>query len=238
MARRLPEVIVIGAPRSGTTSFSHWMAASKEFVAPSRKEIHYFDFHYHRGEHWYRAFFPIRGGRSSFDASPSYMASPVAATRAVELVPNARIVALLRNPADRAWSHYRLRKSVGTESRGPREAFEGQLNSEGVALAVADRPADIPILTCGLYADQLKLWMDAYGKERVMVLSSEEFYGSHDAVEGVARFVGMTGHVPPVPKTNAAPPLQAPPDLAERLANYYSKPNERLFDLIGREFAW
>ncbi|MDQ4004850.1 MAG: sulfotransferase domain-containing protein, partial [Actinomycetota bacterium] len=117
-ARPLPDFVVIGAKRAGTTSLYAYLAEHPDvaplFPARQRiKGVHYFDTNHHRGLRWYRSHMPswIRrtGGRLAGEASPYYLAHPLAAERAARTIPDAKLVVLLRNPADRAYSHYRER---------------------------------------------------------------------------------------------------------------------------------
>lgn len=236
--RDLPQVLAIGAPRSGTTSLARWMASSPSMAAPSRKEIQFFDIHFDRGLSWYRAFFPIGGRKRGFDASPSYMASPVAAARAKATVPNAKIVSVLRDPTDRAWSHYRHRRSVGTETRDPWDAFEEQLSGPKLSHVDADRVADIPILTAGLYAEQLGVWIDEFGAGNVMILESEEVFSTPSTLQELVGFLDIDPPPWRMPISNSAPPANPPPELAEAIREYYDEPNRDLFELVGREFSW
>ena len=145
--RALPKVLVIGGMRCGTSSFFRWLCDHPDVACGPRKEIHFFDLHFHRGTNWYRGFFPMRGsGALSFDATPSYMMHPLAASRAKDVVPDALLIALLRNPTDRAWSHYRFRRSRGEESRTFAQVVEDELRLDRAAkLKAFLAPGEIPI---------------------------------------------------------------------------------------------
>src|SRR4051812_20031887 len=108
--RGLPSVLIIGAQKSGTTSLSSYLVEHPDMLPSLRKEVHYFSFNYERGVNWYRAHFPythhLRRGALTLDATPYYLVHPLVAQRAAQLLPHAKLVVLLRNPVDRALSHY------------------------------------------------------------------------------------------------------------------------------------
>src|SRR5919107_6067866 len=100
--RGLPAALVIGAQRSGTTSLFNYLVQHPKVLPPLGKEIHYFDFHYHQGVRCYQGRFPLshqlRDGVIILDATPYYLPHPLAPARAVQLLPRAKLVAVLRNP--------------------------------------------------------------------------------------------------------------------------------------------
>lgn len=115
----LPNFVVVGAPRSGTTSLWHYLRAHPDvFMAPS-KELRFFNSDAVAGGlDEYRANFKgWRGERAVGEASPQYMYSTDAMRRMVELLPDARLIVVLRSPVDRAYSDYWLRAATGQEHR-------------------------------------------------------------------------------------------------------------------------
>ena len=112
----LPHFLIIGAQKAGTTSLASYLAAHPGVVPSKRKEVHFFDLNYEKGVDWYRSHFPIARGQGlrrrmrgrrmlTGEASPYYIFHPLAASRAFDLLPAARVIVLLRNPVDRAYSH-------------------------------------------------------------------------------------------------------------------------------------
>src|SRR5215470_750369 len=121
-ARALPDFLIIGAQKAGTTSLYAYLTAHRDVRPAGRKEVHYFDLGFtagaELGEGWYRSMFPLRArlaldGRRTGrpvrtgEASPYYLFHPAAPQRAAALVPEARLLVLVRDPVERAWSHYR-----------------------------------------------------------------------------------------------------------------------------------
>ena len=116
----LPHFIIIGAQKAGTSSFYTYLARHPQVQRALRKEVHYFDLNYRRGEAWYRAHFPPVAALAPSDqitgeASPYYMAHPHALNRIMRDLPEVKLIALLRNPVERTISHYFHEKRHGTE---------------------------------------------------------------------------------------------------------------------------
>src|SRR5437762_1657829 len=117
--RRLPDYIIVGAQKSGTTSLWAYLNEHPYVQPVLNKETNYFDSNYNRGPAWYRSHFPLMK-RDNSCATPvsktltgescaNYIFHPLAPQRAAETVPRAKIIFLLRNPVDRAFSHYQLK---------------------------------------------------------------------------------------------------------------------------------
>ena len=108
-------------------------ATLNNYLETITKEVHYFYWNYDRGKNWYRSWFPLKSARSdgvviAGEASPAYLMDPHVPDRVAKTMPKARIIVLLRDPVERAHSHYQLRKSQGVES------------AESFAEALADEP--------------------------------------------------------------------------------------------------
>ena len=108
---------VLGTQRGGTTSLYRWLAGHPQVQSPLDKEIQFFSVEWSRGIDWYRCHFgPTGDGRLNFEASPYYLYHPCAPARAASVLPKAKLVALLRDPVSRAWSHYHHNLRLGLES--------------------------------------------------------------------------------------------------------------------------
>ena len=109
----LPTFLCIGAQRAGTTWLHNLLASHPRVYVPTRrKEIHYYDWYYHRGLNWYRSFFPHQNQAQKYAAlgevTPDYLYESEAPKRIAETNPEIKLIVMLRNPIDRAFSHYRL----------------------------------------------------------------------------------------------------------------------------------
>jgi hypothetical protein len=183
----LPTFLIVGAAKAGTTSLAAWLSAHPDvFVAPE-KEVHFFDRSYDRGVGWYRSRFAgARTERAIGEATPEYMALPQAVERMAEVVPDARLIAILRNPVDRAYSQYWHQRLGGRERR----------EFADVARSHMSEPSSLQhpryYLTRGRYVDQLRTITAHYPREALLVLLLEDL--EHDAAgafRSVCRFVGV-----------------------------------------------
>ena len=113
--RPLPDFIILGTQRGGTTSLYTWLASHPDVAPASRKEVHYFDDHYGKGMRWYRAHFPIRhAGRITGESCPSLIYHALAPARVARDLPDTtKFVVLLREPAERSVSQYWLWRQHG-----------------------------------------------------------------------------------------------------------------------------
>lgn len=169
---RLPDFVIIGAMRSGTTSLSRYLGAHPEVFVPQVKECHYFDRGHLRGTAWYAAFFEEAGEEQlAGEATPNYLYDPAVPGRMWRELPDARLIAVLRNPVDRAYSHYWHRRARNDETL----SFEAALDAEPERLA-SDDPATRAhhsYVSRGLYVDQLERFLALYPRHSLMTLTFE-----------------------------------------------------------------
>lgn len=132
-----PDFLILGAMRSGTTSMYRYLAEHPSvFMAP--KELQYFTEHFGRGPDWYQSQFAAAAGTITGEATADYFARASAMGRIAEFAPHAKLIVSLRNPVDRAWSHYLLLRERGVEARSFREAIETEqrlMKSDGPSAA-------------------------------------------------------------------------------------------------------
>ena len=237
--RKLPDILVIGAMRAGTSSLFDWLGQQPQMQLPPRKEIHFFDHHYHRGLAWYRAWFPTRRGVLTVDNTPSYMAHSESAMRAAEVVPEAKVIALLRDPVERAWSHYRFRAARGHEDQPFDALVEEQISRGFEPFVDGQKAGDIPILSGGLYASQLRPWFEEYGEDGVLIVDSDELFGeSNSEIDRVVEFLGLESDAGSYRQRNSSPWHPMPPEVRERLQDFYADPNRSLREMVGENLSW
>src|SRR5579863_10505639 len=135
--RLLPDFLIIGAQRGGTTSLFHYLEAHPCIKPAVNKDLHFFDRKYNKGLAWYRGHFPTRIEqyyaqkirRRAFvtgEASPSYLFHPHTPRRVVQAIPHVKLIILLRNPVSRAYSQYHHAVELGHESLAFEEAIQGE----------------------------------------------------------------------------------------------------------------
>jgi hypothetical protein len=257
--RPLPDFLVIGAQKAGTTALYAYLRWHPGISGPSWKEASFFDRHYWRGEAWYRGHFPnpVRMWRAERangrrlvvgEASPSYILHPLAPERVHSLVPDVRLVALLRDPIDRAHSHYQHEVVRGTETLPFEEALdaeEGRLRGE-VERMTAD-PAyfshawwNFTYLARGRYAEQLERWLAVFPREQLLIVASADLHDHPAETYGeILDFIGVERHgLDSYPHLFSRDYAPMPEEARTRLSAYFAEPNRRLYELLGRDFGW
>jgi hypothetical protein len=265
-ARVLPDFLVIGTKRGGTTSL--WFAlAGHPDVAPlfpalqELKSPHYFDIHYDKPLGWYRSFFATRAqlrrheartGRRAFtgEASPYYMFHPLAAERIAKVLPEVKLVVSLRDPVERLWSHYNERLAGHTETLGVEQAVDaeaGRLAGE-VERIVAEQPGYYSFhhdlssyLARGRYLEHLQPYLDRFGPDQLLVLRAEDYYS--DPVGELAKVSAHIGLAPFEDRGspehyNKLPRSSMPDALRARLVEYYRPHVDALQSALDRDFRW
>jgi Sulfotransferase domain len=247
--RPLPDFLVIGAQKAGTTALYAYLRWHPAITGPSWKEVSFFDRHWWRGESWYRGQFPLRSrGKVVGEASPSYLFHPLAPERACAVVPRARLVALIRNPVDRAYSQYQHEVALGREQLSFEDALaaeEDRTRGE-VERLLADPRAfsrawwDHTYAARGLYADQLERWLAVFPRDQLLVVTTDEL-GERPAetYASILAFLGAPPHrledYPRVFDRDYAPMR---PETRSALAARFVEPNRRLEALLGRSLPW
>lgn len=227
---RLPDFLVIGAMRSGTTSLARWLRAHPQAFVPVTKELHFFDLHWDQGVAWYERHFDGAGQASAAgEATPNYLYHHEVPGRIAQVLPGIRLVAVLRNPVDRAWSHYWMNVQKGRE----RLSFEDALASEPKRLATEDAPWRWAYLDRGRYAEQLRRYEERFGRYRMHVLLFDDMRADAVAAyRGVCRFLGIDDAV--VPDEVGRPANAYRKVRSHRVARLARRLPVKLRDAVGR----
>jgi hypothetical protein len=247
--RPLPDFLLIGAQKAGTTALYAYLRWHPGITGPAWKEVSFFDRHWWRGEAWYRGQFPLRvGERLVGEASPSYLFHPLAPERARLLVPDAKLVALLRDPVDRAYSQYQHEVALGRELLSFEDALaaeEERLRGE-VERLVADPRAfsrawwDHSYASRGRYAEQLERWLAVFPREQLLVVRTEDL-GERPAeiYASILSFLGADPYeLPEYPRVFDRDYEPMRPETRSALAATLVEPNRRLESLLGRNLGW
>ena len=176
---RLPDFIGVGAPRCGTTWLSSLLSQHPGiYMNPNFKEIHFFDNNYERGLAWYSRFFKDQPpDKVCGEFTPSYMHLENGIQRIHQMKPDAKIIVVLRDPVQRAYSHYMQRKSFTRGLASLESIIEG--NSK-------------QLLDFGEYGRQLKEIYGFFPREQVHVIVFEEMVSAPQAcLLGLMSFLGV-----------------------------------------------
>lgn len=165
---RLPDFLVIGAPKAGTTSLANWLRVHPDIYVPDQKEVRFFDEEWDRGIDWYREQFARVGtARVCGEATPTYLAHQSTVDRVAEVVPAIRAIALLRHPIDRAWSHYWFARRFDSRRSHELPPFAEMVEAEATS---GPGPASRDtFLAHGRYAAHLSRWERRVGRDQLHV---------------------------------------------------------------------
>lgn len=259
-ARVLPDVVLAGVQRSGTTALFEALYRLPMVERPRRgKGSHYFSYNYHRGWEWFQSQFPTRrwadlvelrhGHRLfCFDACPYYLFHPFAIERMAQALPDVNVLVMLRDPVRRAESHYHHSVRHGHETM----PFADALAAEDRRLAGEDDRMQQDwtywshshehhsYVSKGRYVDQIERLLRHYPSEQVMIVQSEAFYRDPDSVlADVTTWLGLPAvELAGSDDRNGHEYTKMDRAVREQLIAVYREPNERLFELIGRRFDW
>jgi Sulfotransferase domain len=265
-SRQLPDYLVIGTKKGGTTSLINWLvnhpSVSRMYPSAQKlKSAHYFDLNYARGDRWYRSHFPSNRARLALErrtgaitkvgeASPYYMFHPAVPDRVAATFAEVKLIALLRDPVSRAYSNFWDRRATGTEDL---TTFEAALNAEEERLASVDydRLANDPTyysfhhdnhsyLARGRYLEHLQAWIDTFERDQLLILPAESMFTDPERVfELVQKFIGLPliGNLS-LPKFNERPREPMSPAIRQRLTDYFRPHNAALYAALGQDFGW
>lgn len=262
--RLTPNFIIIGTQKGGTTSLYNYLIDHPSIAPIYVKEPHFFDIYFNKGLVWYRSHFPTSVKKYyaehvqkldfiTGEASPYYLFHPLAATRVVKTLPRVKLILLLRNPVDRAYSQYQHQlRQPGVEPLSFEEAIEREderLAGEEKKLIENPNYASFnhrhySYLSRGRYIEQIPVWMKLFPKEQFLILKSEELFKEPTGIlDQTCEFLG----VPPVSLQerkedyklyNGASYSKLSPETRQRLVEYFRPYNARLYEFLGRDFGW
>lgn len=267
-----PDFLIIGAQKSGTTSLYNYLVQHPQVLSARRKELHFFDYDYRRGKLWYRRHLPdksqLRYEKNRVgapiitgEASPCYMVFPQPPERISRFVPQVKLIVLLRNPVDRAFSQYQMNiaKKTAHINEEKRHVLREPLSFEDAIAAEDERmKAALELLerdpwsrgrwfqmhsykTRGLYAQQIRRWLQYFPHEQMLILESSEFYKNTDEV--YARVLDFLGLQPFHLQQYEAKLVggyreKMSPEMRAQLLEYFKPHNEDLYKLLGQRFDW
>ena len=261
-----PSFLVIGGQRCGSSWIHKCLDEHPDVFTANPKEVHFFNRNYQRGESWYLEHFQCSPQHKAWgEVTPDYIAHAQTPSLAAKLCPDARLVVILREPIERAYSIYKLK--MGTTMNYP--TFKEAI----------DRHPDI--LEHGLYANHINLWHQHFDKEQLLIMTYSDLLESESlTISRVFKHIGVDDQFIPswigkptntaiMPKLRSrlkafgldplvkvvgrspagdmirkrikAKKLKSDPlesidqSIIEQLNQYYKEPNSQLRKLLGRE---
>ncbi len=277
---KLPHLIILGAQKSGTTALATYLGQHPRILHPKRKEVNFFgsDPRYLQGLDWYArqwpraknaifgrlALFP-RGNEIRFEASPHYLRSPNAAARIHDCLPAARLIAIFRDPVERAYSAWQMyRKQLAgnpafydawnrriffpevvaeLQPREPAELddFELAIRREADCLA-RGKSMVWSLLEYGLYGEQLARYLRHFPRQQLLILHNRDLMNrTVETLNRVLQFIGLPTwdwskiDLSPVHSSGSSAPI--PARAAAFLREFYA-PSDRQFAKLGFDMPY
>ncbi|MEH7380605.1 sulfotransferase domain-containing protein [Bacillus sp. JJ1533] len=251
---KMPDFIIIGQQKCGTSALYVNLVRHPNIAAAEQKELYFFNNHYEKGLDWYRNQFPSlvleTANTITGEATPNYIDDPLAPQRVFQCMPNVKLIILLRNPVDRAYSQYQMGARNGSciiNGRLPsfEEFIEKEMNLPENYYENLDRKIYLEhyrFLERGIYINKIEKWIKVFPQEQMMIIKSEEFY--HDpykVYKEVLAFLNVPVWEPnkfefinkfrdKYPKLNET--------TKQELISYFKPYNERLYRFLGRDLQW
>ncbi|EAW35922.1 sulfotransferase domain-containing protein [Lyngbya sp. PCC 8106] len=258
--RMLPHFIIIGVQKAGTSSLYNYLSQHPCIYPACTKEVHYFDLNFSRGLTWYRSHFPLQlkahyqtlFKQQKFltgEASPYYIFHPLVAERVAQIVPNVKLIVLLRNPVDRAYSHYQHEFKLGFETI---LSFEEAIAKEEERLAEeADKIGENPsynsfnyqhysYLSRGIYLPQIEKWQQFFKPEQILILAMDDLLTYPKILyKKTLDFLELPEWFPQkFKKYNRNQYSSLNPETRQKLVDYFRPHNQRLYEYLGVRYDW
>jgi len=240
---KFPNFIIIGSQRCGTTSLYTYLAEHPQILTPIKKEMDFFSWHFHRGIDWYLAHFPLMPQGGEFvtgEASPSYFDCREAPKRLYSAFPEAKLIVLLRNPVDRAISHFYRLKGLNWEGRSLDRAISDEIErlNQNPEYIIGEEPGNY--LARGRYIEFIKNWLDFFPRKQLLILKSEDFYaGAAATVKQVLEFLDLPVYqLPEYQNANPGFYPRVNESVRDCLSDYFKPYNQELEEYLGRKFDW
>ena len=249
--RVLPDFFIIGAVRSGTTSMYHYLDEHPSIVKSAYDELGFFDDNFKLGWEWYKTLFPTNitkrivkrktGNFLTFDDTPFYVYNEDVAKKIKNYFPKTKLIIILRNPIDRAYSNYHLGVRMGDEKRTFDQAIDEEIQkiAEYNEIEMDDYISQ-SYLGRGIYAKQLEIWLKYFPAAVIKILESDRFSNNtEETMNEVFEFLDLPDHnIRNLEKKNVAeyPPMKT--ETRQKLCDFFSEYNEKLYDMLNVRYDW
>jgi hypothetical protein len=252
--RALPDFLVIGAMRAGSDSIFSYLIQHPQILGSYIKETHYFDWNYSKGVGWYRSNFPsvfeVKENTRVGEATPDYLVYPHIPKRIHALLPDAKLIAILRNPTYRAISHYFFTKFFGWETLPLMDALlaeeerirpklekmlqdESYFNDDTIWFSYKQR---------GLYIEQLRKYWEVFDRKQILIIDNRKLLNeTRDTLKIIFEFLEIDPdiEIKNLSRKNVTNyPADIPLSVYQYLNEFFAPFNEQLFVEIGQDFGW
>ena len=244
----VPNFLAIGAGKSGTSSLYRYLIEHPKILSAAEKELHFFNRDFELGFDWYRCQFPQipqNSGLMTGEATPWYYCTFQAARNVKSLLPDVKLIVVLRNPVDRAFSHYQMAKKKGLESRFFFKAIAREIDSlKELSDFYIPTPnywkKQNPYLLYGLYFNFLQEWLNEFPREQLLIIKSEDLKNrTEETVNRIFEFLGLEPYqLKDSTQYNTVAYEPMTDETREKLVDFFQPHNRKLEDLLGMRFNW
>jgi len=252
--RVLPDFIVIGVGRGGTTSLYHYLGQHPCIAKSAYDELGFFDTNYELGLNWYRSMFPTKltkrsiekkhGKFLSYEVTPSYIRRPWVAERISKILPNIKLIAILRNPIDKTYSHYNMSVTEGSQKLSFEDAIKEDMQKLESNVLQENEYFHVSVensyLARGFYAEQLQMWFNLFPKERLYIISTEDLSSkTNETLNSIFDFLQLPHYkISDLDRQRVGKYPLMNPETRRLLIDYFKPHNEKLYLLLGKRFNW
>ncbi|MFL5494195.1 MAG: sulfotransferase domain-containing protein [Gemmatimonadales bacterium] len=268
-----PKFLIIGTQKGGTVALRKYLARHPDIVPARKKEIGYFDqdILYRRGDSWYHGHFPLphRLGRRgvTFEATPEYLYYPKAAQRIFSYDPDLKLIVLLREPIERAFSAWNMFRTLRYEhpdylrailpecdqmlreaivqmlSSDPFPEFDEAVRDEINGMVANNSALEPSYVRRGIYHEQLLRYLRCFAREQILILESARLRRDlANVLPEVVQFLGLPEYTGYRVDQSLFHVGQYEHRMADEtrafLGEFYKPHNEKLWELLGRDFGW
>jgi len=247
--RMLPSFIIIGVQKAGTTTLYDYLIKHPLILPALKKETKYFDLFHNKSLNWYKAFFPIKSKKFiTGEATPDYFFYKEIPGRINKILPNVKLIVLLRNPVERAISQYNFNIDRKIENL----SFEAAIKEEDKRISanfkiklksgyMSNSYREYSYINRSRYAEQLKHWLKYFSIDQFLFCTTEQMKNdSLNTVNSVYEFLELekVNQVKAIQKNVSKNKLRLSDPLLSNLRESFKSENEALYSIIGKRFNW
>ena len=256
-SRVLPDFIIIGAGRAGTTALYTYLIQHPSIITASTDndapvaDLHFFEYMISDKISWYKSHFP-RKSKNSFvtgEFTSTYMYHKKVPERIFNLIPKIKLIVILRNPIDKAYSTYNQQSHFNEVT----SSFEETIKAEFARIDLIknhieytnnnpnfDNYVEYNIIRHGIYFNYLEKWFKIFPKKQIFVVDSNELENvPQQTLNKVFEFLNLSPHeIPNLAKVNIGKYSPMTESTRQSLIEFYKPHNAKLNNLLGTNFDW
>jgi tetratricopeptide (TPR) repeat protein len=247
-SEKKPKFIIFGAPRCGSTSLYNYLTNHPKIIPALEKEIKFFNDNFTAGIDWYKSHFPPLPQGKGFltgEASIDYIAYPKVPKEIFNLFPDIKLIAVLRNPVDKAISQFHHWTKLGLEQKYFKEIIASEIDLiqeivQSNSTKVKKEANQQTYLLGSVYIYFLKNWLDLFPKEQFLIIRSEDLFSKPvETMNQIYKFLEVPKFELANYKVyNSRSYSPSDEDTYKKLTEFFRPYNEQLEDYLGRKLDW